>query len=82
MKAVKIENMPELPYAVEEALNRLRVNITFLGTDVRKIMVISTTPDEGKSFVAIQLWRQLADTGISSVLLDADMRKSDRKSVV
>lgn len=76
MKAVKIENMPELPYAVEEALNRLRVNITFLGTDVRKIMVISTMPDEGKSFVAIQLWRQLADTGISSVLLDADMRKS------
>ena len=76
MRTVKIENMPELPYAIEEAVNRLRINIGFMGTDVRKIMVISTMPDEGKSFVTIQLWRQLAETGISTVLLDADMRKS------
>ena len=37
-----VGNMPELPYAIEEAVNRLRVNIGFLGEDVRKIMVIST----------------------------------------
>jgi len=73
---VKINNMPELPYAIEEAVNRLRVNLSFLGTDVKKIMVISTTPDEGKSFVAMQLWRQLAEVGESSILVDADMRKS------
>ncbi len=76
MRTVKIENIPELPYAIEEAVNRLRINIGFMGTDVRRIMVISTIPDEGKSFVTIQLWRQLAETGISTVLLDADMRKS------
>ena len=76
MRTVKIENMPELPYAIEEAVNRLRINIGFMGTDVRRIMVISTMPDEGKRFVTIQLWRQLAETGISTVLLDADMRKS------
>lgn len=76
MRTVKIENMPELPYAIEEAVNRLRINIGFMGTDVRKIMVISTIPDEGKSFVTMQLWRQLAETGVPSVLLDADMRKS------
>ena len=76
MRTVKIENMPELPYAIEEAVNRLRINIGFIGTDVRRIMVISTMPDDGKSFVTIQLWRQLAETGISTVLLDADMRKS------
>lgn len=39
-------------------------------------MVISTMPDEGKSFVTMQLWRQMAETGIDSVLIDADMRKS------
>lgn len=73
---ITIENMPELPYAIEEAVNRLRVNMTFLGENVKKIMVISTMPDEGKSFVAMQLWRQMAETGVDSLLLDADMRKS------
>ena len=76
MRKVKVENMPELPYAMEEAINRLRVNIGFLGKDVRKIMVISTLPDEGKSFVTMQLWRQMAETGTKSILIDADMRKS------
>lgn len=36
-----VQNMPKLPYAVEEALNRLRVNVSFLGSKVKKIMVIS-----------------------------------------
>jgi len=73
---VILGNMPSLPYAIEEAVNRLRVNMSFLGEDVKKIMVISTMPDEGKSFVTMQLWRQMAETGIDSVLIDADMRKS------
>ena len=62
-KNAKIENMPQLPYAVEEAINRLRVNVSFLGNEVKKIMVISSEPDEGKSFVAMQLWRQMAEAG-------------------
>lgn len=31
-----VQNMPKLPYAVEEALNRLRVNVSFLGSKVKK----------------------------------------------
>lgn len=73
---ITIGNMPQLPYAIEEAVNRLRVNMSFLGEDVKKIMVISTMPDEGKSFVTMQLWRQMAEAGVDSILLDADMRKS------
>ena len=73
---IRIENMPSLPYAIEESVNRLRVNMSFLGEDVKKIMVISTMPDEGKSFVTMQLWRQMAETGVDCVLIDADMRKS------
>ncbi len=73
---IVIENMPELPYAMEEALNRLRINISFLGKKVRKIMVVSTLPNEGKSFVTLQLWNQMAKAGTSSILLDADLRKS------
>ena len=29
MKSIKINNMPDLPYAMEEAVNRLRINIRF-----------------------------------------------------
>ena len=76
MRKIHIDNMPELPYAMEEAINRLRINISFLGTDVRKIMVISTLPNEGKSFVAMQLWHQIAQAGTPTILLDGDMRKS------
>lgn len=68
--------MLELPYAVEEAINRLRINISFLGSDIRKIMVISTFPNEGKSFIACQLWRQMAEMGKKSILLDMDLRNS------
>ena len=67
---------PELPYAVEEAINRLRVNVSFLGSDIRKIMIASSEPNEGKSFIAMHLWRQMAITGERSILIDADMRNS------
>ena len=59
MKSIKINNMPDLPYAMEEAVNRLRINISFLGTKIKKIMIISTEPNEGKSFVAMQLWMRI-----------------------
>ncbi|MDY4893847.1 MAG: hypothetical protein SO130_10650, partial [Agathobacter sp.] len=59
--SAKIQNMPKLPYAIEEAMNRLRVNISFLGSDIKRILVVSTMPDEGKSFIAMQLWRQMAE---------------------
>lgn len=79
MSKIEMTNFPELPYAVEEAVNRLRINISFLGNDVKKIMVISTMPNEGKSFVAMQLWRQMAQAGMPTVLVDMDLRKSIMK---
>lgn len=74
-KAV-MDDLPELPYAVEEAINRLRVNLSFLGSDIKTIMVTSTMPNEGKSFVSLHLWRQLAQAGIQTLLVDMDLRKS------
>ena len=53
--------MPELPYAMEEAINRLRVNISFLGKEIRKIMIVSAMSNEGKSLVTMHLWRQMAE---------------------
>lgn len=68
---------PQLPYSVQEAINRLRINISFLGSDVRRIMIISSEPNEGKSFLALHLWNQMAEAGEKTVLVDADMRNSN-----
>jgi capsular exopolysaccharide synthesis family protein len=73
-------NIPEMPYAVEEALNRLRINVKFCGNNIKKIMVVSSVPNEGKSFVSMHLWRMLAEAGLKSVLVDADLRNSVLKS--
>ena len=74
--SVEIMNMPELPYALDESLERLRVNISFLGSRYKKIMVVSSVPDEGKSFISLMLWKKLCDAGEKSVYVDADLRKS------
>lgn len=76
MNKIKMNSIQELPYAVEESINRLRINVSFLGNEIKKIMVVSTLPNEGKSFVAMQMWKQMANAGIKSVLVDADMRNS------
>lgn len=69
-------NIRELPYAVEEAMNRLRVNIKFCGKNTKKILIISSVPKEGKSIVSVHLWKMLAEAGFPSVLVDLDLRKS------
>ena len=76
MNKIKMDSIQELPYAVEESINRLRINVSFLGNEIKKIMVVSTLPNEGKSFVTMQMWTQMANAGIKSVLVDADMRNS------
>ena len=72
--------LPDLPYAVEEALNRLRVNIKFCGKNTKRILISSSVPNEGKSFVSVHLWKMLAEAGFPTVLVDTDLRKSVLKS--
>ncbi len=69
--------MKELPYAVEEAMNRLRVNIKFCGKDTKKILITSSLPGEGKSTTSTYLWKMLAEAGFPTVLVDVDLRKSE-----
>ena len=35
---------PDLPYAVEEAMNRLRINVKFCGKNTKKILLTSCMP--------------------------------------
>lgn len=75
MKRIDVE-FQELPYAVEEAMNRLRINIKFCGKNTKKILITSSMPNEGKSSIAINLWKMLAEAGFPAVLVDVDLRKS------
>ena len=66
----------ELPYAAEEAMNRLWVNVKFSGKEIKTVLIISSVPNEGKSHVAIYLWKMLAAAGFKAALVDCDLRKS------
>ena len=78
MKQLTI-TLPELPYAVEEAMNRLRINIKFCGKNTRKILLTSCLPNEGKSTISAYLWKMLAEAGFPTVLVDVELRKSVMK---
>ena len=74
----------EVPYVmseprspVSEAFRLLRTNLEFSGVDkpLRKILVTSAGPSEGKSTVATNLAVIMAQGGKRVLLMDADMRK-------
>lgn len=80
MNKLQIGKMPQLPFEVSEAINQLRINLSFCGSDVKTIMITSSTSNEGKSFVTMQLWRMIAELGTPAVLIDCDFRKSEMRS--
>ncbi|MBR3311395.1 MAG: CpsD/CapB family tyrosine-protein kinase [Solobacterium sp.] len=77
MNSISITNMPELSFDVQEAINQLRINLGFTGESIKVIMVTSSMPNEGKSFVAMNLWKNMANVGNRVVLIDADLRNSE-----
>ena len=80
MYKLTIGNMPRPDYFVQSEIDRLRVNVGFAGTDKKVIMVTSSVPNEGKSYISVNLWNELAKAGKSVCFLDADMRKSVLRS--
>lgn len=76
MREAKLKDLPELPFSVEESLNQLRISLGYCGEDVKTIMVTSSLPNEGKSFVTMNLWRMMAGVGSRVVLIDCDLRNS------
>lgn len=76
MIKINLEKVEELDYARNEAFKSLRTNLMFCGDDIRKILLTSCTPNEGKSTVSFYLAKALAEDGKKVVLIDADLRKS------
>lgn len=62
--------------AYDEAIRTLRTNIQFADIDenLKKIVVSSSVPDEGKTTVAIELARSFAQNNFKVLLVDADLR--------
>lgn len=60
-----------------EAFRQLRVNLQFASLDrqPRKLLVTSTGPGEGKSFVCANLAAVYAATGLRVALVDLDLRR-------
>lgn len=76
MKQAVIKNPGVLDYSGTEALNAICSNLSFVKRDVRKVVVTSCTPGEGKSFCVMQIAQNLAKRGRSVVVVDADLRRS------
>lgn len=62
---------------VAEAIRIIRTNIEFSGIDkkVQTILVTSSVPSEGKSFISANLSAAFAQNGSKVLLIDCDMRK-------
>lgn len=76
MQKLYIERFAKLDYECNEAMNALCTNLFFTGGDIRKIMVTSCRPQEGKTFISMNLMRSMARLGKKVVLVDADIRTS------
>lgn len=68
---------------VSEVFRTLRTNIQFMNTNnkLQTLLITSTFPGEGKSWVASNLAVTFAQAGKKVVLIDADMRKGRQYTI-
>lgn len=68
---------------VSEMFRTLRTNIQFMNTNkkMQTLLVTSTFPGEGKSWITSNLAVAFAQTGKNVILIDADMRKGVQYSI-
>lgn len=76
MKTVNLKTKTPDRYEIKEAFKSLRTNVLFSGSDIKVITITSTTQNEGKSFVSLELSKSLAESGKKVLLIDSDLRKS------
>ena len=70
-------------YKTSETFRTLRTNIQFMSTNkgLKTLLVTSTMPGEGKSWVSANLAVAFAQAGKRVVLVDSDMRKGRQYSI-
>lgn len=76
MKKLQIGSMPKIATDVENAFDRLRVNLSFCCDRIKTIMITSSGSGEGKTFVSMGLWKRMSEAGIPTLMIDCDLRNS------
>ena len=68
---------------ISEVFRTLRTNIQFMNTDrkLKTLLITSTSPGEGKSWVSSNLAVTFAQAGKRVILVDADMRKGRQYTI-
>ena len=68
---------------ISEVFRTLRTNIQFMNTSkkLKTLLITSTTPGEGKSWIASNLAVTFAQAGKRVILVDADMRKGRQYTI-
>lgn len=74
-KELIINNDPKA--IISETIRTLRTNIQFASVDknIKSILITSSMPGEGKSFIAANLACAFAQNGLNVLLVDCDIRK-------
>lgn len=80
-KELIVQKDPKSP--VSEVFRTLRTNIQFMNANkkLKTLLITSTFPGEGKSWVASNLAVTFAQAGNKVVLIDADMRKGRQYTI-
>ena len=70
--------------AVRNAAKTLLANIRFASVDkpIRTLTVTSSTPNEGKSTVALNLAKAIATSGATVLLVECDMRRRSQAEMI
>lgn len=63
--------------SVDNSAKTLLANIRFMRVDdpVKTVVITSAVPNEGKTFISINLARAMATSGVPTLLVDCDMRR-------
>ncbi len=81
MKDLVIFDKPKS--SVSEAIRTLRTNVqfTFVNNDVKTIIITSSVPGEGKSFISANLSAAFALNNLKVLLIDCDLRKGRQNGI-
>lgn len=81
LRELIVKEDPKSP--ISEIFRTLRTNIQFMNTKnkLKSLLITSTIPGEGKSWISANLGITFAQTGKRVIVLDADMRKGRQYSI-